>query len=622
MEFFGLLFKIPLMILKQTFKKCLKVIFLVITLVSITEGLLWILNKPSQKLFIENALGLFEINKKFIRHLSVNEFASSQHFKKEKNRNTFRFFVIGEQINSNIPHNPNSRFSHILNYKLQHIFKDKNIELVNIAFDSSSSFELSKVCRQVQNYEPDLVMICPGKDEFYGKNAYPNNILTGNPELDIFLRKTHIYQGIKNLFSPSSGNPSANFNSSVFKKTVENFEINLDQMVLELQEKNIPVILVNATNNLLDVAPQKNRFSSPDSIHLKKLFEEGEKAYTEGNYDKAYASFSKISHKEMYHAQTLFYLGKLALKNHDLKLAQTYFQKSADNDPVKLRTPSQINNAIFRIASTRNCPFIDAEKLFFEATTLGIPGNDLFSDEQNTNLRGNLLLADVCLQTIFKEGYISKTKIEDLNQKSQVAVTPFDSIYDKIRSRSSGSISNLIFPEVSTTFEEQTVTLFAEKKNSWEESMNQLYEYYIENKNYGMAFKIIENLVLENPYNISLNDKASKTAASIGDSQMVIHYAARVYKMKPNTDIAQSLVINYLKLDMPESALPYLKYIRNRNHNELNIIYSSTNQIIDLKKLLKHNPNDPNIRAQIAQQYHNIGNDEVALLYSNPISKI
>jgi tetratricopeptide (TPR) repeat protein len=606
------------MILKQIFKKSIKVIFLVIAFFAVLEGLLWIVNRPSQTLFTENTPGLLHINKKFVKHLSVDEFALSQHFKKDKTANTFRLFVVGEKINDKVPHNPNSSFTHILNYKLQHIYTDKNIELISIPFNSASSFEISKVCRQLKNYEPDLVMICAGKDEFYGRKAYPNNVLTGNPKIDNFLINTQTYQGIKEHLLSGRAISSTAINSSVFQKTVENFETNLDNVVLNLQNNNIPVILVNNSSNLLDVAPQKSCFSSPDSSYMKKLFAKGERAFTEGDYDKAYACFSKIKRKERSHAQTLFYLGKLALKNNDLKSAQIFFRQSADNDPDKLRTPSHINNSIFRIASIRNCPLIDAENLFFQTASLGIPGFDMFTDKQNMNLKGNMLLADDCLHKIAKEGYISKAENNKIS--SQPPLTPFDTIYEQINSRS----HSFSFNQITTTFEEKLVTLFAKKKTTWEESMNKLYDYYIENKNYRMAFKIIENLVLENPYNISLNDKASQTAAIIGDSQLVIHYASRVYKMKPGTDIAQRLVISYLKLDMPESALPYLKYAKNNtlDKTDFNLIYTATNQIIDLKKNLKQKPGDLHIRNQIALQYYSIGNDEVAQLYTTTSSKI
>lgn len=601
------------MILKQILKKSFRAIFLVIVVLSLLEGVLWLVNTPSNILYTDDSSGLLQMNKNLVLQLSLNESASTLRFKKEKGKNTFRIFIVGQKVNNKVPHNPNTSFTHILNYKLQHIFKDKNIELINIAFNSPSSFELAKVCRQLKNYEPDLVMICPGKNEFDSKNAYPYTVLMGNPELDGFLCDTYIYQGIKNLLTFGKTSSSEYINSSIFKKTIENFEIKLEKMVIDLHDNDIPVILVNNTSNMLDTAPQKGGFSSPDSSFLTKIFEEGEAAYANSDYEKASACFTKVFRKERYHAQTLFYLGKLALRDHDLKAAQKFFKEAIDNDPVKLRTPSQINNVIFRIACTRNCPLIDTENLFLANSTLGIPGYDLFCDEQNLNLQGNLLLADNCLKTIFMEGYLSKSEYKNQNYESQVAITPFDSIFDQYYSKCYGQP----FTDVSTTFEELIVNLFAEKKNSWEESMNKLYDYYIQNKNYRMAFKTIENLVLENPYNVTLNDKASRTAAIIGDSQQVIRYASRVYKMKPDTEIAERLVISYLKLDMPESALPYLKYVGNYtlNKKDFNFIYNATNQIIDLKNSLKQSPNDLSIRNKIAQKYYEIGNEEVAQLY-------
>jgi tetratricopeptide (TPR) repeat protein len=277
------------------------------------------------------------------------------------------------------------------------------------------------------------------------------------------------------------------------------------------------------------------------------------------------------------------------------------------------RSPSVINRIIFETATIHGVPLVDIDRSFSNNSMHGIPGNNLFTGQGETTLFGNILIARECYKALTKGDYIkSKNHIEVHN----FALTPFDSAYDRICSR--GETSVIVNPVTSTTFEEKTVSLFASNKASWEEAMNTLYDFYISNKNYDMAFRIIENLALENPYNVSINNKASITASFLGDSQLVVHYAKKVYKVKPDYDIAQRIFLNYLKLDMPESALPYMEYAlkNNLNGTDLSIIYEATHQVIDLKKALFNNPDDKGIRRQIANQYVAMGNEEIALRYT------
>jgi hypothetical protein len=122
---------------------------------------------------------------------------------------------------------------------------------------------------------------------------------------------------------------------------------------------------------------------------------------------------------------------------------------------------------------------------------------------------------------------------------------------------------------------------------------------------------------LENPYNIGISRKAYQTAAMMGDSQLVVHYASKVYAIQRDFDTAKQLFLSYLKLDKPENALPYLEYARqNARQNNLNLIYTATTQIIELKKILQQNPGNREVKRRIAEHYLAMGNEEVARWYA------
>jgi Tfp pilus assembly protein PilF len=586
----------------------------------LTEGFLRLFSTNNQ-LFIENN-GLLTLNKAYFNRYSNIQCLPSVPFKKEKDKNTLRIFILDYADNTTIPHNPNSSFSHILNNLLQRSFSKKSFEVINVSVNTANSFVQRNVAKQLKKYNADLVLICPGHSEFIDPLTSVLNCQTNwLNRLAYETKHSFIFQAVGNFKKTNFNNIDTN--SQAFANIVSNFETNLDQTVLDLQENNIKVVLVNSANNLLDICPERSCFTSPDSIHLEALFRTGKEAFESSQFDLAYKSFTEIYKKDKAHAATCFYLGRLALQNGDDKNAKLLLKKAVEHDKIKSRVPSKINDIIFKIATVRACNLIDVENLFSRYSEDGIPGHNLFLGSQQPNISGNMLIALECYKTLIADKFVQPEKSVQPSGYN-IAFTPFDTLYDSLCSEYSAQSISYIRQGRASDVEEKMASLFMDNKSEWEDSMNALYEFYISQKNYNMAFKVIENLALENPYDISVNKKAAQMASLLGDSQLVIHYANKVFNNMPGYEAAQQLFLNYLKLDMPENALPYLAYARFTLHkaSELRLIYSATCEVIDLKKLLKNNPADKAIKAQIAQQYRLMGNDEIAMLYSSESSTV
>lgn len=622
MEFcFPLSLKKTQMEIKQVLKSIRKGFLIVFVLLALTEGILRIFQIGGDNLlFVESNTNseILEVNNHFVYDLnSKTSDVKSSPIKKVKDKNTFRIFVLGKPADPSLPQNPNSTFSHILKYYLQRSFPDKNIELVNIAFNSAHSFLQYDISKQIINYQADVVFAWPGGDEFNVNN--PQHIWLHRMAKNF--QQFRLVQGIQKLL-PNLKNSSNNIepDKQLYSKIISNFETNLSDMVTGLQNYGIKVVLMNNASNLLNMAPQKSCFTRPDSSYLQELYKMGEEEYLSNKFEKAHHCFSKLYQKDKAHAGTCFYLGKLAYMDHNYAKAKKFFELAIERDHLKPRVPTEINNIIFKIAAIKNCQLVDVVQSFAAQTATGIPGNNLFTGAQQVNLTGNIIIATECYKTLLKD--LEKLKVKENDITQNYSITAFDSIYERISSEKLkgnqvGDIINIVDSQiVSTSFEEKTTNLFAEKKVTWEESMNALYQHYIENRNYTKAFRVIESLALENPYDLGISTKASKAASFLGDSQLVIHYARKVYSVKPDVELANLLFINYLQLDMPEDALPYLVYIRkNKTDNDINFIYTITCQVIDLKKLLEKNPDSKEIRNQIANRYNEIGNYEIALIY-------
>lgn len=613
--------------MKKTFRLFTFLLIPIAALIMLEFGLRFF--STNNQLFIsckENQ-NFLELNNRF-KNVQLNISDTKKNWiHKVKNFRTFRVFVIQPATKMNFPENPDCGFSHLLQFYLQNSYPDRNFELVNFSLSSASSYAEYEIARQLPKYQPDLVIVFPGLYENYGEGTLgAGSLISGNPTLYRLIHRWEIFK----LFNP---NNSRNFvriapsekNTALYNKSLKYFETNLEDMIASLQNRHVQVMMVNTTSNIQDQPPADSFAVENYPAAYKIQFDEGKEAYQKGDWDTAALCFSKIYKKDKSNATVCFYLGKIALKNNNLPMAQQYFSKALEWDKIKERPEPDINSIIFKVAVTKGCSLIEADKFFAVFSRKGLPGKNLFHGSIEKRLIANALTARECYKKIEDEKLIHHNSADWSSLNRTLPLTSFDSSYDYfIANKTDNSIDySLLNIDVNSndcfeSYEEKSASLFLTQKKSWEESMNNLYLHYIRNKNYLSAFKVIENLAIENPYNANILEMASDTASHLGNSQLVIYYAKRAYDLKPAYKTAKLLFLNFLTLDKPESALPYLNYARKKTYENLNLIYSATNQIIDLKKILIQHPSDIELQKEIGKHYLAMGNIVAASKYGFP----
>src|SRR5580692_2213414 len=109
-------------------------------------------------------------------------------FKKEKDPNTMRIFVLGESTTIGYPYFHNGSFHRWLQYRLMRSFPDKKLEIVNISLTAVNSYTVLGFARDVVDYAPDAILIYTGHNEYYGAlGVGSTNRLGSSPQLVNFL---------------------------------------------------------------------------------------------------------------------------------------------------------------------------------------------------------------------------------------------------------------------------------------------------------------------------------------------------------------------------------------------------------------------------------------------------
>lgn len=299
-----------------------------------------------------------------------------QRFLQKKPPRTLRIFALGESSVNYLEY----EFSE-LEKELQRQFGEyvDRVEIINCGGLSYGSHRLVLVALEIVHYEPDLILIYMGHNEFEEVQqmhlAISSFVVAQRTlgHLALFRRMRDFLaqrriasleeaQQIREVATSIPDSSKAwlhEFTQEEIEGRMAAFESNLTAMVTLFQRHNIPVILGTVPSNLFQPnlpGPQGHAYEE-----VRLLFASG--AYAEG-----------------------IERGRAILRNASPR------HQSSDSE----------NEIIRRVADTYRVPLADVEAAIIAAEPHGVPGETLFNDHCHLNPAGNRILRE-CYQSLIVE---------------------------------------------------------------------------------------------------------------------------------------------------------------------------------------------------------------------------
>lgn len=297
-------------------------------------------------------------------------------FAVEKKPNTYRVFVLGGSSAAGYPYMPLGAFSRYIRLRLEQNYPDKIIEVVNLGLTAVNSYTIRDLIPDVIEQKPDLILIYAGHNEYYGalgagsmeslgqSRSVVNFVLSLNQfkttqlirdflkfTLSLFADNDKSQTGT--LMSRMAENQKIEYSSDTYKLGLEQFEGNMDDIIKEVKENNIPIILSTLASNLKDLPPFiYDRKDSAKNAGL--IFKKAEQAYSQSNF----------------------------------RLADSLFRIAKDLDQLRFRAPEKLNSIIKNLADKYNLPFVDIDSLLSLQSPNGIIGDNLMTDHLHLTLEG------------------------------------------------------------------------------------------------------------------------------------------------------------------------------------------------------------------------------------------
>lgn len=333
-------------------------------------------------------------------------------FSPNKQTNTFRVFLIGEASLSGWPYSE----EHSIKNKLDRLFADeiadKKVELISISYAGFNTSQAVDLIPQLFQFNPDLIIIYSGHNEFYGYEGY--SAIAGKSKLFLidFVESLFKYSGITNLIRYDNKCDDLevllvnNSERQIITSSQKEY-IKIKNQFLSNINKIISLCIENKTQLVLTVLSD-NYFLPPLGVQSKK---------------------HEIS------ADIIFNNARMALlRDGNQNSAVKLFKKTKDADALRLRIPEDFMDDLKKIPAQDDIFFADVKTNFACQSPNEIPGNDLFLDYIHPNLEGLNIIASVYAQVILESlEQKSNTKTDIKHGRFQNTISKTDSILAKER---------------------------------------------------------------------------------------------------------------------------------------------------------------------------------------------
>ena len=361
----------------------------------------------------------------------------SQTFPARKDSTAFRIFCLGASTTQGFPFPPNAAYPAILQNILSSAVPNKKIQVLNCGITAITSHSVLDMEREIlQKYQPDLLIIYTGHNEFYGVFGQASTLalFKSRTLLQGFLRMQRcrlvlllrniindlfgktIERGMQHesntLMSIMAKDISIGFKGKVFLRTENQYMKNLVELCVLAKKHHTDIMLCNLIDNEKDLPPFSSKhiagFTEQDTASWQESMQQAQDFQNASRYQHAITQYKNALALDSLYALTHYKLAQCYYALNNYTDARTHFKLAKDYDAIRFRAPSSFNRLIARVADEQHVPVIDVRSAFENRSTGRIPGHSLLYEHVHPNLQGYLLIAETIAEKMRETGTVSR----------------------------------------------------------------------------------------------------------------------------------------------------------------------------------------------------------------------
>lgn len=380
-------------------------------------------------------------------------------FLKKKSPSTFRIFCLGESTMQGFPYEYNGALPRLLYDRLHLSFPARDLEVINLGITAVSSTAVVDILQDVMEYEPDLVVVYAGHNEFYGALGTASIQRIASPEWinDLYLKLVHfrtfrlMSRSIAWMSRMLSGDQTAApaesmmefmaeeksvpFSSDLYSQTRERFIRHLNRIADITKERQIPLVLSTLVSNTGDMPPFVSLHDTTLRPDLRDAWSAAVQSATllrrGGQVREALRQFELARNIDSSSADLTFAMAGCRRELGDSSGAARLYLRARDLDALRFRASSEFNDSIRALCARRRILLADIEQAFADVSDQRIVGSSLLLEHVHPNLDGYFLMAATYADLIERTGLIARgnqtiPRLPDEVYKSLAMMTVFD----------------------------------------------------------------------------------------------------------------------------------------------------------------------------------------------------
>jgi len=348
---------------------------------------------------------------------SINSFT----FLHPKPKGTVRVFLGGGSAMKGFPQPMAFAPSAFLEAMLEDAWPDRDVEVINLGTTAVASFPVLGMLAEAMDYEPDLVVVLSGHNEFYGAYGIASLHSAGNRPwalaVNRWLRGTAIMQlADRWVYGGPAGAPDKTLMEVMIGQdhlgpddprraaAARNLGAHVSAMIDMCAQRKVPFIVCTLPSNERDLAPlgsaRYDHLSEADRKKTEAALLQGE-AWLERDSQRATAELQTVVAMQPGHARAWYLLGRAAFAQGQYDAARERFQRAIDFDPMPWRAPGPSNDAVIASAGAHpGAVLCDLRASFRAASPGGCIGWELMDDHVHPSLVGQAQVARAIVESM------------------------------------------------------------------------------------------------------------------------------------------------------------------------------------------------------------------------------
>lgn len=350
-------------------------------------------------------------------------------FPANKAGNEFRIFCVGGSTVQGRPYAIETSFSTWLELSLRAADESRQYNVINCGGVSYASYRLAPIIEEILDYQPDLIVLYTGHNEFLEDRTYDvvkktsPLILNAHEKLSA-LRTYSFFRSLALQVQsqrpdleilPGEVQARLDYSNGLAKYTrdeewksnvVKHFRHNLERIALAALSTDVPLMICSPVSNLRDASPFKSQNQSGLSEVQLSQFESG---FEQLAVDEGSASIEQLKallEIDPAYAHLQYRIGQAYQMTGDFANAKRHLVEAKEQDICPLRIIEPMYEVIEETARKHQVALVDVKALFESQAPDGIPGSELLVDHVHPSMHGHQLIADLILNEMKRQGFV------------------------------------------------------------------------------------------------------------------------------------------------------------------------------------------------------------------------